>query len=336
MQLSENISLKDKHTFHIQAKTNYWADFQSSDDLKILLSDKRFKEIPVFVIGSGSNLLFSGDFHGLLLHSAIDSLEIVCEDSLSVLVRVGSGVIWDDLVAETVKRGWSGAENLSGIPGEVGATPVQNIGAYGTEVGSLIVSVEALNRDSLRMETFSHYDCQFNYRDSIFKNDLKNKYVICHVTFCFSKVFEPNISYGDVSERVMKIGEITLDNIRHTILKIRREKLPDPDVTGNAGSFFKNPVISSGQYQKLKETYPDIPGWKQDSGQVKVSAAWLIEKAGWKGGRFGNAGVHDKQALVLINTGNATSTEIIGLSEIIMEDVQKIFDIALHPEVLII
>jgi len=336
MQLTENISLKDKHTFHLQSKANYWVDFQSSDDLEILFSDKRFKGIPVFTIGSGSNLLFNGDFHGLLLHSAIESLEIVHEDSFSVLVRVGSGVVWDDFVVETVKRSWSGAENLSGIPGEVGATPVQNIGAYGKEVGNFIVTVEAFNRESLIMKTFNNDDCQFNYRDSIFKNQFKNKFVICYVTFRLSKVFEPNIRYGDVSTRVLKKGEITLDNVRQTILEIRREKLPDPEVTGNAGSFFMNPVISSDQYEKLKVSHPDIPGWKQDSGLIKVSAAWLIEKVGWKGGRFGNAGVHDKQALVLINTGNATSSEIIGLSEKIMGDVQKTFNITLHPEVLII
>jgi len=336
MQLLENISLKERHTFHIQAKTRYWAEFHSSDDLFRLFTDKKFEGIPVFTIGSGSNLLFSGDYPGLLLHSAIKSLVVVHEDSFSVHVRVGSGMVWDDFVAETVRNGWSGAENLSGIPGEVGATPIQNIGAYGAEAGNLINSVEAYSRESLRMETFCHDDCHFGYRDSIFKNKLKNKFVVCHVTFRLSKIFEPNIRYGDVATRVMEKGEITLENIRETILEIRGEKLPDPEVTGNAGSFFMNPVISSEHYQKLKESYPEMPGWKQDSGNVKVSAAWCIEKAGWKGCRSGNAGVHDRQALVLINAGDATGSEIIGLSEKITEDIQKIFDISLHPEVLII
>jgi UDP-N-acetylmuramate dehydrogenase len=336
MLLLQNISIKERHTFHIQAKTRYWAEFSNLDDLKDIFTDKRFYGLPCLSIGSGSNLLFSCDYPGLLLHSAIKSFEILSENNDQVLVRTGSGIVWDDFVAEVVKNGWSGAENLSGIPGEVGAVPVQNIGAYGTEARKVIFSVEAFNREKLKMETFSFDDCRFGYRDSIFKHELKNKYVVCYVIFRLSKYFVPDLSYGDIAARVKAKGEISVGNLRKTILEIRSEKLPDPEVTGNAGSFFMNPVITSEQYKELKSTYPDIKGWIQDSANVKISAAWCIEKAGWKGGSIGNAGVHESQALVLINKGNATSSEIIRLSEKIMDDVKKIFNISLHPEVMII
>lgn len=336
MQISENISLKDRHTFHVQAKARYWADFSSVEELEKILEDKRFDNLRRFVVGGGSNLIFDGDFDGLLLHSSISGIEIIGEDEDNVFVRAGSGMVWDDFVAYAVDRGWCGAENLSGIPGNVGATPVQNIGAYGAEAGKIIASAETFNLETHKNETISHDDCHFGYRDSIFKHEFRNKYVICYVTFCLSKRFVPNIRYGDVAAKIEEKGGINLKNIRQTILEIRHEKLPDPDITGNAGSFFMNPVIDPELYLKLKSEYPDIPGWKQDDGKYKVSAAWCIEKTGWKGKTLGNAGVHSRQALVLINAGNATSDDIKNLYGKIQEDVLNLFGISLHPEVLFV
>lgn len=336
MQILKNISLKDKHTFHIQSYADYWADFKSIVELKSLLSEEEIKGLPVFAIGSGSNLLFNGNFNGILVHSDIKTIELISENETNVIVRVGSGYVWDELVSEFVEKGWSGAENLSGIPGEVGASPVQNIGAYGIEVSNLIESVEALNIKTQKLEIFSHDECKFGYRDSIFKNEFKNQFIVCYVTFILSKAFQPNILYGEVSAKLLEKGEINLKNIRQAILEIRKSKLPEPDITGNAGSFFKNPIINSCHYKELKEIYPEMPVWIQESGDFKVSAAWLIEKSGWKGARLGNAGVHDKQALVIVNSGNATSSEIIKLSERIIEDIFRIFNISLIPEVIII
>ena len=336
MQILKNISLKDKHTFHIQSFTDYWADFKSVDDLKNLFAEDEIKGLPVYAIGSGSNLLFDGDFKGLLVHSKIKAFELISEDDTNVIVKIGSGYVWDELVSDFVEKGWSGAENLSGIPGEVGASPVQNIGAYGIEISNIIISVEAFNIKTQILKTFSHVECKFGYRDSVFKNELKNEYIVCYVTFRLSKKLQPNIQYGEVSSKVLEKGEINLKNIRQAIIDIRKSKLPEPDITGNAGSFFKNPIINSDHYNDLKTVYPEMPVWLQESGDFKVSAAWLIEKSGWKGARLGNAGVHDKQSLVLVNTGNATSSEIIELSEKIIEDIFRRFKIDLQPEVIII
>lgn len=336
MLLLENCSLKHKHTFHLDLKTRYWADFESVEELHNILTDRTFQQLPVLPVGGGSNLLFTADFPGLLVHSAIKTMELIEESSDYVLIRVGSGVVWDDFVAHAVRQGWSGAENLSGIPGEVGASPVQNIGAYGAEAKDLVVSVEALNRKRCIMETFSHEACEFGYRESIFKKALKDQYVVCYVTFRLSTIFFPNMAYGDVATRVRMKGEPTPDILRQTILEIRGEKLPDPNITGNAGSFFMNPVITTNQYQALKQTYPDIPGWVLDEGRVKVSAAWCIEKTGWKGRQLGHVGVHPRQPLVLINLGEASAAEVIALSDKIRADVETLFGLSLKPEVLFI
>jgi len=336
MQVIHHCPLKDRHTFHIEATALYWADFSNEEELKTLLTDKSFEQLPVFVIGSGSNLLFSHDFDGLLIHSVIMGMHIIHEDDTSVHIRVGSGVEWDDFVAFCVNNGWSGAENLSGIPGKVGATPVQNIGAYGAEAKDLILSVEAFNRQTLEMVSFNGEDCYFGYRDSLFKHAYKDIYVICHVTFRLSKAFNPNIGYGEVAKRMGARGKSTLQSVRQTILEIRHEKLPDPAIQGNAGSFFMNPVIPAEKYQALQKVYPDIPGWISDNNCVKLPAAWCIEKAGWKGRRWGQAGVHDIQPLVLVNCGQATASEVIELAEKVQADVARLFDIELKPEVLFI
>lgn len=336
MQVIENCALKDKNTFHIDVRSRYWIDFETDQELRKILSDKTFKIFPILSVGGGSNLLFTGDFPGILLHSVIRTIELIREDDQSVYIRVGSGVVWDDFVTYAVENGWSGIENLSGIPGEVGASPVQNIGAYGAEVKDSIVTVEAMNRESLAMETFSNADCEFGYRSSIFKHTLKNQFVVCYVTYRLLKICGSNIKYDDLAVRVKKIGETNLQNIRKALLEIRGEKLPDPAVTGNAGSFFLNPEISAAHYRLLKETWPQIPCWPLDNGKFKVSAAWCIDQAGWKGKSLGNAAVHSLQALVLVNQGNAAAADIIALSDRIILDVKTKFGIVLFPEVLFI
>ncbi|MDD4923089.1 MAG: UDP-N-acetylmuramate dehydrogenase [Bacteroidales bacterium] len=336
MQVIEHCSLKKKHTFHIDAEARYWVDFDSREDLCNVLLDNRFLGMSMLSVGGGSNLLFTRDFPGFLLHSNIRTIELIDEDAQSVLVRVGSGVVWDDFVAYAVDKDWSGVENLSGIPGEVGASPVQNIGAYGSEAKDTIEIVEALNLETLQMDRFSKSDCQFAYRNSIFKNSLKNRFIVCYVTYRLSKILNANIQYGDLAIRVQEKGAVSLQNIRQSILEIRGEKLPDPAVTGNAGSFFMNPEVPVEQYRALKANWPQMPGWPQENGKVKISAAWCIDQAGWKGKSLGNAAVHGRQALVLVNPGTATAADIVALSDRIMDDVKSMFDIDLHPEVLFI
>jgi len=335
MPLFENMQLRDRHTFHMEATTHYWADYESVEELRNLLQDNRFKNLPMFPVGGGSNLLFTKDYPGLLLHSTIQSIEPT-ENADNVTIRVGSGVVWDDLVAYTVKHDWSGLENLSGIPGEVGASPVQNIGAYGSEAKDSIFLVEALDVETQEVKTFTNAECRFGYRNSIFKNELKNKFIVCYVTFILSKHFKPNLKYGDLLVRMDKAGGINLKNVRNAIIEIRGSKLPDPSLIGNAGSFFMNPEIPVSQFELLNKQFPEMPFWTLDNGLVKVSAAWCIDKAGWKGRTLGNAAVHDKQALVLVNPGHAVATDILNLSKHIIEDVQAIFRITLHPEVIFI
>jgi UDP-N-acetylmuramate dehydrogenase len=334
MPLLENMPLMDKHTFHLPAKTRYWADFGTIDELRSILSDPLYRDVEKFPVGGGSNLLFTRDFPGMLIHSGLQKIEVQSIDKDTVLLRAGSGVVWDDLVEYAVVNGWSGLENLSGIPGEVGASPVQNIGAYGSEAKDCIESVEALDLKTLEMTTFSNADCRFGYRDSVFKKDLKNKFIVCYVTFKLSTNFKPNTNYGDLNREVEVRGGATLRNVRNAVLDIRASKLPDPSVLGNAGSFFMNPEITPEAFDALRATYPDIPNWPLGNGKVKISAAWCIDRAGWKGKAFGNAAVHDKQALVLVNTGQATAEEISHLSDCIVQDVEKLFGVRLHPEVL--
>lgn len=335
MPLFENIQLRDKHTFHLNASSRYWADYESVDELVNILKDKRFDGLPIFPVGGGSNLLFTQDYPGLLVHSALCTLEATEMDA-EVHLRAGSGVVWDDLVAFAVEHAWSGLENLSGIPGEVGASPVQNIGAYGSEAKDSILLVEALNVETMQVQTFTNEACQFGYRDSIFKKGLKDKFIVLYVTYCLSKTFTPNLKYGDLNERMEKAGGPSLSNVRNAVLEIRGSKLPDPLLIGNAGSFFMNPEIPLVQFEAIKLRFPEIPAWPLGEDKIKISAAWCIDKAGWKGKSLGNAAVHDKQALVLINSGKAEATDIINLSNRIIQDVQALFGIQLHPEVIFI
>ena len=334
MNKYNNHSLLPYHTFGMDVKTSVFIEYTSVDELKQILQQENLSDKKWLHIGGGSNLLFTGDYEGVILHSAIKGTEIVHEDDESVHVRVGAGEVWDDFVAYAVNQGWYGAENLSLIPGEVGASAVQNIGAYGMEAKDLIVKVEALDVTTGNDSVFTNTECRYAYRESIFKKEWKGRYIITYVTYRLSKSPQFHLEYGNVKGELEKQGcELTLKNVRDVIIRIREAKLPDPKVQGNAGSFFMNPVIPRMQYESLLAKYPEMPHYKVDEEWVKVPAAWMIDRCGWKGRRMGNAGVHDKQALVLVNCGGATGQEIITLSQHIQQSVYESFGIAIIPEV---
>lgn len=333
MIITQNASLLNYNTFGIDVKTDFLAEYDSVSDLQDFLSSDLAKLKPLLNIGGGSNLLFLEDFKGVILHSLIRYIHKISEDSDSVCVEVGSGVVWDDLVASAVENGWGGPENLSLIPGESGAAAVQNIGAYGVEVQDMIVEVNAIEIQTGKFRTFTREECYYGYRESIFKNKLKGLYIITSIVFRFDKNPAYKLFYQRLDEEVMKTGAINLQTIRQTIIAIRESKLPDVKVQGNAGSFFLNPVISKSQFITLVEKYPDIPHYYVSETHEKVPAGWLIEQCGWKGKCIGNAGVHDKQALVLVNLGGATGAEIVYLAEQIQSSVKETFGIQLKPEV---
>lgn len=312
----------------MDVKADRLIEFANEDELKSALTGA---VKPLLFMGGGSNLLFLNNYSGTVLHSVIDNINIVAEDDNSVSVRVGSGVVWDDFVAYCVEKGWWGVENLSLIPGEVGASAVQNIGAYGVEVKDVLQNIEAISVDDLSKRIFTNAECNYGYRDSIFKKSLKGKYVITYVTCSLSKIANPNIGYGALKSVLAE--NPSLKEIRDAIIAVRNSKLPDPKVYGNAGSFFMNPVIPMEQFVALQSRYPDIPSYPASDGYIKVPAGWLIEKSGWKGKSLGNAAVYEKQALVLINRGGATGMEVKHLADTVIADVQKIFGITLHAEV---
>lgn len=336
MKLIENYSLKDRNTFHINVKADYWVEYDSGEDLKKIFASSEFKEMDFLPLGSGANILFTGDYHGLILHSNIKSINVLNEDNESILVRVGSGYNWDDFVEYAVNRNWGGIENLSGIPSDIGATAIQNIGAYGVEVSALIKAVHVFDKENLSIIELSNDECGFGYRDSKFKHEFKGRYIVCFVDYSFKKKYTPQIRYGEVYDRVKLTGEISILKVRNTILEIRNEKLPDPCALGNAGSFFKNPVISKDHFNSLLSVWPALKGWPDKNGKVKIPAAYCIEKAGWKGVRLGNAGVYEKQPLVIVNYGGAKPGEITDLAEKIIESVNEKFKIELKPEVVYI
>ena len=328
MKIIDNCPLKERHTFGMDVKADRLIEFANEDELKSALTGA---VKPLLFMGGGSNLLFLNNFAGTVFHSVIDDIDIVAEDDNSVSVRVGSGVVWDDFVAYCVEKSWWGVENLSLIPGEVGASAVQNIGAYGVEVKDVLQNIEAISVDDLSKRIFTTAECNYGYRDSIFKNSLKGKYVITYVTYRLSKTANPNIGYGALKSVLSE--NPSLKEIRDAIIAVRNSKLPDPKVYGNAGSFFMNPVIPMEQFVELQSRYPEIPSYPALDGYIKVPAGWLIEKSGWKGKSLGNAAVYEKQALVLINRGGATGMEIKHLADTVIADVQKIFGITLHAEV---
>ena len=334
MNIQHNYPLLAHNTFGMDVEASVFVEYESVTELKEILLHQLCPEGKWLHIGGGSNLLFTGDFDGMILHSAIKGFEVVSENEEEVLVRAGAGEVWDDFVAYTVEKGWYGAENLSLIPGEVGASAVQNIGAYGVEAKDLIVKVDTLEVETGKERVFGNEECGYAYRESVFKHALKGKYIVTYVTYRLSKHPSYRLDYGNVRAELEKRGcELTLENVRQTIIDIRESKLPDPKVQGNAGSFFMNPIVPRPLFEELQGKYPSMPFYEVDAERVKIPAAWMIDQCGWKGKQLGHAGVHNKQALVLVNCGGATGQEIIALSEEIQRSVLDKFGVRISPEV---
>ncbi|MBQ3632021.1 MAG: UDP-N-acetylmuramate dehydrogenase [Prevotella sp.] len=333
-------SLLKHNTFGIDARCRRFVEVTTTDEARQLSSLLGASDQPLLVLGGGSNLLLTGDFPGTVIHAAIKGLELVEQDEASqtVLLRVGSGEVWDDVVSHCIAQGWYGTENLSLIPGEVGASAVQNIGAYGAEVSYIIYKVEAVRLSDGQLTTFDAADCQYAYRWSRFKGEWRGQYLITHVTYRLSTVFQPQLDYGNIRVELERRGidQPTAHELRQVVVDIRRQKLPDPQVEGNAGSFFVNPVVERQQYEQLAARYPGMPHYCVDDAHEKIPAGWLIEQCGWKGRALGPAAVHDRQALVLVNRGGATGQDIVRLSETICQDVRQQFGIDIHPEVNIV
>ena len=337
----ENYSLKAHNTFGIEAKCSRFLEYENVAEAQEVAGILRESDTPYIIIGGGSNLLLTQDFDGIVVHSRLMGTGPVSREMQlmgPVPVSCGSGEVWDDVVAYCIAHGLYGMENLSLIPGDVGASAVQNIGAYGAEAKDLIVEVEAVEIASGRLVTFRGEDCGYGYRDSKFKHEWKNKYLITHVTYQLSTTFEPRLDYGNIRSELERKGITTptAQQLRDTIIEIRNAKLPDPKVMGNAGSFFMNPIVSREKYETLAVQYEGMPHYDIDADKVKIPAGWMIDQCGWKGKSLGRAGVHDKQALVLVNRGGATGAEIVALCETIRKDVKAKFDIDILPEVNII
>lgn len=337
MDLKENYSLKEYNTFGIDVRCSCFVKADREDELLEFVKKYDWDPLDVLILGGGSNFLFTEDFDGTVFYPAMRGIEIVNEDESSVFVRVGAGEEWDDFVAWAVEHGYGGVENLSLIPGHVGAAPVQNVGAYGMEAADTIYKLEAISLEDARIVKIDAEDCQFSYRDSIFKRECKNRYVITSVTFRLSKVPEFRLDYGNVKSELERLGGgVSLCQIRQAIINIRNEKLPDVRVLPNAGSFFKNPVIDNILAERILQHYPEIPVYTVDEGHYKLAAGWMIEQCGWKGMTLGRAGVHDKQALVLVNRGGADGTEISRLANEIKKSVFMKFGVWIEPEVYVL
>lgn len=329
--IKQNYPLLTHNTFGIEATAACFIEYKSVAELRKLIADGQIKS-PFLHIGGGSNLLFTKDYDGIILHSNIGGIEITSETAEEVTLRVGASVVWDDFVAYCVEHGWYGVENLSLIPGEVGASAVQNIGAYGVEVKDLIANVETVNIDVVE-RVYSLDECQYAYRNSIFKRpEMKNVFVT-YVCFRLSKKEHYTLDYGTIRKELENYPGVNLETVRKVIIEIREEKLPDPKTMGNAGSFFMNPIVSRTQFEALHKDYPKMPFYELEDGRVKIPAGWMIDQCGWKGKALGPAAVHDKQALVLVNRGGAKGEDVITLSDAVRASVRDKFGIDIHPEV---
>lgn len=328
----KNYSLKLHNTFGIDAKCSRFVEFAHEEEVVKFVTGGELTE-PFFVLGGGANILFTKDFNGTILHSAIKDVH---RDGN--LLRFGSGVEWDSVVSYAVENGLYGSENLSIIPGDVGASAVQNIGAYGVEVKDLITAVEAIDLKTGEKVVFENIDCEYGYRQSKFKNEWKGRYFITYVTYRFEKEFRPKLEYGNILSYLESHGKNnpTAQELRNAIIEIRNSKLPDTKVLGNGGSFFINPIVGRAKYEELRTTYPEMPHYTIDEEHEKIPAGWLIEKCGWKGKSLGRAGVYEKQALVLVNRGGASGAEILELCNRICHDVYEKFGVEIYPEVNII
>lgn len=333
--IQHNISLKPYNTFGIEVCSSLFVEVKTVDEIKSVLLENKNE---LLILGGGSNILFTNNFNGLVVKNNLKGTEIVSENNEEVILKVGAGEVWHEFVMFCVEKNWAGIENLALIPGTVGASPMQNIGAYGVEVKDVITEVEALSLEDFSIQKFTNSRCEFDYRSSVFKTTQKGKYFITSVTFRLSKKAKINSSYGAIEDELKSMGIInpTIKDISKAVINIRTSKLPDPKEIGNSGSFFKNPVVSFSKKNELLEKYPSMPYYLQNNGTFKIAAGWLIETCGWKGKRIEDFGVHVKQALVLVNYGGATGSQIYQLSVEIIKSVQNTFGIELEREVNII
>jgi len=337
MEIQENVSLKRLNSFGIDVSAKYFVEANSIEDVRAMISEPRFTGLPKLVLGGGSNILLRNDFKGVVLKVEFKGVTIVKEDAAHVYLEIGAGENWHSLVMYCVENNFGGIENLSLIPGNVGAAPMQNIGAYGVELKDVFVELQAINLASGESRVFSSKDCQFGYRDSVFKNELRDAYLLSAVTLKLNKTHVLNTSYGAIEHELdaMNLDEVDIKAVSQAVINIRSSKLPDPSVLGNAGSFFKNPILLTEDFEQLESEYPNVVSYAAENG-VKVAAGWLIDQCGWKGKRSGSAGVHENHALVLANYGNASGDEIFNLSEEILNSVKNKFGITLEREVNII
>ncbi len=335
MIIQENYSLKNLNTFGIDALSRYFAAFSTVEELKELLNENDYRNLHKLILGGGSNLLFTKNVDGIVLKNNLKGIQLLKEDADFYYVKAAAGEVWNDLVLHCINKGYAGLENLSLIPGNVGASPMQNIGAYGVEIKDCFHELEAFHIHEKISQTFNQDACKFGYRESVFKQELKNQFIITAVTYRLNKRPVYKISYGAIEKELERMGikELSIRVIGEAVCSIRRSKLPDPKVLGNAGSFFKNPEISKDEFEKLKIKFPEIVAYPLENGNVKLAAGWLIEQCGWKGKRIGDAGVHTLQALVLVNYGKATGKEIFELSQQVMDAVKSSFNVTLEREV---
>ena len=337
MEILENISLKPYNTFGLAAKASYFIEINSLDELREALSLQGYPE--KFIISGGSNMLLAKDLDALVLHINLKGKEIIAETDNEVTLKIMAGENWHELVLWTLEQGYGGLENMSLIPGNTGTAPIQNIGAYGVELKDTFISCEALHIKDQKLRTFTKEECRFGYRDSIFKQEAKGEYVIVSVNLALTKNgHHIRTGYGAIEDELKKqgISDPTIRDVSDAVIRIRQSKLPDPKILGNSGSFFKNPVISASEFHIFTKNHPDAPSYKVAEDAYKIPAGWLIESSGFKGKRFGDAGVHKNQALVLVNHGNATGTELMELAKKIMDAVEARFGIRIVPEVNII
>jgi UDP-N-acetylmuramate dehydrogenase len=336
--IKHNISLKAYNTFGIDASARLFATFSSLTQLESLLAFRKELNLDLLILGGGSNILLIKDYDGLVLKNELKGVEVVNEDKDYLYIRAGAGENWHQFVMYCVSRGYAGVENLSLIPGNIGASPMQNIGAYGVEVKDIFHELEAYHVNEQQLTRFYLNDCAFGYRDSVFKNKYKGQFVITSVTYRLNKVPSFNITYGAIRQELDKMGiiDLSIEAISKAVIEIRNSKLPDPKIIGNAGSFFKNPVVEVSKFRSLEEEYPGMPSFPAGEGYIKVPAGWLIEQCGWKGFRKGDAGCYSKQALVLVNYGSAGGGEVYALSQDIISSVEDKFGIQLEREVNII
>lgn len=334
IDLKKDYSLKSYNSFGVEARAEYFAEAHSREELQELLTELPVLHLPRLVLGGGSNILFTHDFPGLVILNCIGGVQILKEDDEHAWVESGAGIIWHDLVAWTVDHRLGGLENLSLIPGTVGAAPIQNIGAYGVELKETFVELEALDLEKGMYRTFHKEECRFGYRDSIFKQEARNRFAITRVTFRLNKKHQLNTSYGAIRQELEAAGiaEPTVRDVSEAVIRIRKSKLPDPAKLGNAGSFFKNPEVTRSVYETLKESYPELVAYPAGD-KMKLAAGWLIEYCGWKGNRSGNVGMHKDQALVLVNYGEASGRELLEHARNVQQSVMDQFNVHLDMEV---